>query len=258
MCAGGGDALETLRGGRARRRWRQGRRQFDVGRKIVGIRDRDGVFARGREHLELLGGGAADRPGVGLYSTKIQPHAPEHARIGLAHHRVALGQRALIGMEGVGVLHDELARTHHAEARPHLVAELELDLVEVDRQLAVTLDVAPCDIGDHLLVRGPEHKVALMAILQAQQLRAVLAPTARLLPQFGGLDRWHQQLQGSGPVHLLAHDGLDLAQRAQAERQPAVDTGRDAPDHPGAQHQLVADDLSLGRGFLDRIDRVLR
>jgi hypothetical protein len=41
----------------------------------------------------------------------------------------------VIGMEAVGVLHQELARAHDAEARPDLVAELGLDLVVVDRQL---------------------------------------------------------------------------------------------------------------------------
>ena len=180
------------------------------------------------------------------------------SEIAMAHHRVALGQRALIGMEGVGVLHDELARTHHAEARPHLVAELELDLVEVDRQLAIAFDLAPRDIRDHLFVGGPEHEVALVAILQAQQLRAEFLPATRFLPELGRLDRRHQQLQRSGAVHLLADDGFDLAQRAQPERQPAVDPGRDAANHAGAQHQLVADDISLGRRLLDGIDRVLR
>jgi hypothetical protein len=40
-------------------------------------------------------------------------------------------------VERIGVLHQEFARAHHAEARADLVAELGLDLVEVDRQLLV-------------------------------------------------------------------------------------------------------------------------
>jgi hypothetical protein len=45
-------------------------------------------------------------------------------------------------MKGVGILHDEFAASHDAEARADLIAELRLDLVEIDRQLAVALDLA--------------------------------------------------------------------------------------------------------------------
>ena len=158
-------------------------------------------------------------------------------------------------MEGVGVLHDELARAHDAKARPHLVAELGLDLVEVHRQLAVALELAPRDVGDHFLVRGPGDEVALVPILEAQQLRPVLAPAARLLPQLRRLHHRHHQLERAGAVHLLADDALDLLQHPQAQRQPAVQPRRQAPDEPGAQHQLVADDLRLGGGLLHGVDR---
>ena len=59
----------------------------------------------------------------------------------------------LVDVEGVGVLHEELARAHHAEARPALVAELHLDLVEIRRQLAIALQLAARDVGDDFLVR---------------------------------------------------------------------------------------------------------
>jgi hypothetical protein len=41
------------------------------------------------------------------------------------------------GVKGIGVLHGELAPAHDAEARPDLVAELGLDLIEVPRQLPI-------------------------------------------------------------------------------------------------------------------------
>ena len=40
-------------------------------------------------------------------------------------------------------------------------------------------------------------------------------------------------------------------QDAEAERQPGVDAGGGLADQPGAQHQLVADDLGVGRAFLE-------
>ena len=53
-------------------------------------------------------------------------------------------------------------------------------------------------------------------------------------------------------IHLLAHDVLDLAQHAQAQRHPGEQAGRKAPDQAGPQHQLVADDFGIGRDFLER------
>ena len=110
------------------------------------------------------------------------------------------------GVERVGVLHDELAPAHQAGARPQLVAELGLDLVEVERQLAVAAHVAAHEVDDDLLVRGADDEVAALAILEAQQLRAVLLPAARLLPQLGRDHRGQEHLLGAGAVHLLADD----------------------------------------------------
>ena len=81
---------------------------------------------------------AADGAGVGLDRRVVEPAALEDAR---SRRRASprSSRRALrgVGVEGVGVLHEELAAAHEAEARPDLVAELGLDLVEVERQLAV-------------------------------------------------------------------------------------------------------------------------
>jgi hypothetical protein len=57
-----------------------------------------------------------------------------------------------------------------------------------------------------------------MAVLHAQQFGAHLVPAAGFLPQFGRLHDRHQQLDGAGAVHFLAHDGFDLANHAQAHR----------------------------------------
>ena len=89
-----------------------------------------------------------------------------------------------------------------------------------------------------------------MAVLQAQQFRAVLFPAAGLLPQLGRLHRRHQQFQRTGAIHFLAYDAFHLAQYTQPERQPGVYAGRQLADHAGAQHELMADHLGVGGGFL--------
>ena len=136
------------------------------------------------------------------------------------HAVVGFLQPVLVDIERVGVLHDELARAHHAKARPDLVAELRLNLVIIDRQLLVAAQFAARDIGNDLFVRRSKAVFPVMAIMHAQQQGAVLVPAARLFPELGGLHGGHQQLERTGAVHFLAHHGFDLAQHAQAQRHP--------------------------------------
>ena len=248
-------------GHRRRRRGTRGSRRhglglLDVRGVVVAVGERDRVLARGGEHVELLRAGAADGTRVREHRTELQPHAGEDARVGVVHRLVAVIERRFIGVEAVGVLHDEFACAHHAEARADFVAELQLDLVEVHGQLAVALELAARDVGDDFLVGRAVHVATVVPILQAQQLRAELVPAAGLLPQLGRLDRRHQQLQRAGPVHLLADDSLDLAKHLEAHREPRVEPRGQASDQAGAQHQLVADHLGFGRKFLEVDDRV--
>ena len=113
------------------------------------------------EHLALAGIGqddefvaevAADRPGVGAHRDRLQAHPREGAEIGHEHAVVGRLGALEVEVEGIGVLHQEFARAHDAEARPHLVAELPLDVVEVERQVLVRLDVGAEDLRHHLLV----------------------------------------------------------------------------------------------------------
>jgi hypothetical protein len=75
----------------------------------------------------------------------------------------------------------------------------------------------------------------------------VLFPATGLLPQFGRLDRGHQDFERTRPVHFLAYDALYLMQDAYTERHPGKQPGGQAAYHTCAQHQLVADDLGFCR-----------
>ena len=81
-------------------------------------------------------------------------------------------------MKRVGILHQEFTRTHDAETRSYLVAELHLYLVVVDRQLFITAYFPARDIGNDFLVRGTQAEFALVAVVETQQLRTVLFPAA--------------------------------------------------------------------------------
>ncbi len=198
---------------------------------------------------ELVGEVAADRAGVGAHRDRLQPQPLEGPEIGDEHLVVGVDRAVLVEIEGIGVLHQELARAHGAEARPHLVAELPLQVVEVQRQVLVALHIGPEDLGDHLLVGRAEQHLAVVAVADAQHLLAIGVVAPALAPQVRRLDRGHQQFDGARAVLLLAHDLLHLVQDLQPQRQPGIDAGALLPDHAGAQHQAVGDDL----GFLGRL-----
>ena len=245
-----GDLRHRLLRRRTRLVRRKRLRLLDVGRVVGAVAVRDRVLAGVREHLELVRLVAADRAGVGLDRAEREPHAREDAHVGVVHRLVRAQHARLVGIERIRVLHDELARAHHAEARPDLVAELGLDLVEVDRQLPVAADLPAHDVGDHLLVRGADDEVALVPVFEPQHVGPHLLPAPGLLPQLGRLHDGHQHLEGARAVHLFAHDLLRAAQREEAERHPRVQAGAELPYHAGAQHQPDAGDVGFRRGFL--------
>ena len=261
--------LDAAPGAEALRRHRAARRiVLLVGRGVESLEMRDRPFVRDgvkeidllerevvihlalagrRQDLELVAHVAADRPARRPHRDRGQIHAPERPQIGHEHVVVGAPRAREVQVEGVVVLHQELAAAHHPEARPDLVAELPLDLVEIDRQVAIASDAAAEDVGHHLLVRRAVEHRPLVPVGDPQHLLAVVLVATALLPELGRLDRRHQGLVRAGRVHLLAHDLLDPAQHAKAERQPAVDAGRALPDHAGAQHELMRDDLRLAR-----------
>jgi len=195
---------------------------------------------------------AADGAGVGTHRHGLQAHAGEGVQIGDEHAVVGDAGRGLVHVEGISVLHQELAPPHHAKARTALVAELPLDVKQVQRQRLVGLHIGPEDVGDHLLVGRSVQQLTLMPVGDAQHLGAVGVIAAALAPQISQLQGRHQQFDGPCPHLFLAHDLLDLAQHLQTQRQPGVDACCLLLDHAGAQHQLVRDDLGVRRSFLQR------
>ena len=125
--------LHHLCGGRARRGRRNGFGEFNVGRVVRLRAVGDGVFAGVGEHMEFMRSGAADRAGVGSDGAEFQSQSRENAAVGVVHVAVFAQKVVVVHVEGIGVLHQELAAAHHAETRTDLVAELGLDLVQIER-----------------------------------------------------------------------------------------------------------------------------
>ena len=193
----------------------------------------------------------ADRAGFGAHRNGGEPEPLEGAQVRGEHPVVGMARAGLIEIERIGVLHQKLARAHDAEARPDLVAELPLDVVEVQRQVLVGAHRGAENLGDHLFVGGSVQHVAVVPVADAQHLLAVIVVAPGFAPEVCRLDRRHQHFDRARPVLLLAHDRADLVQHPHAERQPGVDAGRLLADHAGAQHQPVRNDLRLLGSLLE-------
>ena len=137
---------------RTRCMWRRRRHHLDVGGVVALGAESDQVFAGVGEHVEFMGFRSADIAGVGQHRAKGQAGARKDAAVGAIHVLIGCFERSVIEMEGIGILHQEFARPHDTEARTHLVAELGLDLIEVERQLLVAMNFVADEVGDGLFV----------------------------------------------------------------------------------------------------------
>lgn len=94
-------------------------------------------------------------------------------------------------MERVSIFHQEFAGTHDAKTRTHFVAELGLDLIEVQRQLFVRAQLVTNQVSDNFFMSWAEYERTLATVNKTQQFRTVLFPTTTLLPQIGWLNHRH-------------------------------------------------------------------
>ena len=230
-----------------------GARDLDVGG--VAGRERDRVLARRARRHVLVRGRPAHHPDVGLDPVPVQPRALEDPVVGADVLPVAHLQALGVAVEGVGVLHDELARPQHRRARARLVALLRLEVVEDLRQVAVRAHDRRHVERDVLLVRHRQHELGAPAVLQLEQLRDRVAAAA--LPQLGRVQDRHQHLQPADRVHLLADDLHDVLVHPPARRHPGPEPGAELADHARADEQLVRERLRVGGRLLLGREEVL-
>ena len=119
-------------------RWQLRSSLVHVGRVVAGRAAGDQVFPGLRVHHELLRLRAAHRAGIGLHGDKVETAAAEDRAIRRIVLVVADIQTGRIQIEGIAILHDELAHPQQPRPGPRFVAELGLNLVPDLGQLLVT------------------------------------------------------------------------------------------------------------------------
>ena len=117
--------------------------------------------------MEFVRTRAANRAVISNHRTEIETQASEDARIGIVHRLVSLFEGGFVQVEGVSILHNEFARTHHPKARANLITELGLDLVKINRQLLVAGNLFAHQIGNDFFMGRAHAVVTLVAIFQA-------------------------------------------------------------------------------------------
>ncbi len=114
-----------------------------------------------------------------------------------------------LDVEGVGVLHHELAHPQQPGLGPRLVPELGLELVPDLGQLSVGAQL-PGDPGEDLLVGHAEAQVGSVAVLEPEQLFADSVPAPGFLPDLRRVHGGQLELLPADAVHLIADDSFDL------------------------------------------------
>ena len=193
-CRWWGCRASARRGRRARRRTATALggadlHGLDVGGVVAGRAADVGVLAHGGVGEELLGLGAAHGAGGGLDDDVLEAEPVEDPDVGVAVRLVALVEAGVVDVEGVGVLHDELAAAQQPGPGTRLVAVLRLDLVDRERQVLVGVVEVLHDEGEHLLVGRSEEVVVALAVLEAEEVGAVLRPAVGRLVGLTGQQR---------------------------------------------------------------------
>ena len=194
---------------------------------------------------------AANWATVRTHRDRLKAHPFIGAQVADKVAVVGVQCRFLCQIKVVAVFHQELTPAHHAEARPNLIAEFPLDVVQRQRQVLVAGHMAAEDIGDQLFVRGAVQHITAMAVGDAQHLFAVIIIPPAFAPQIRRLQRWHQQWDMTCAFLLFVDDLLNPFEHLKAQRQPRIDAGLRLLDHARAQHVAVADNLRLGRRFFE-------
>lgn len=178
-------------------------------------------FGRRHEFVRVL---AAHNTGVGFHWQGVEAAAAEDLNISVVHFLVAGLRRFFGGVKAVSVFHNEFPRPHQAKSRADFVAELRLDLVEVDRELAVGVDFAGGKRGDDFFVGGSEYPFSLGAVSRFEEDFAGGFIAAALLPDFRRLQGGHQNFDSAGAVHFFSHDGFDFLQNSKPQGEKCIQT----------------------------------
>ena len=186
----------------------------------------------------------------------LEAAAVEDAVVGADVELVGALQSLAVAVEGVGVLHHELACPQHAGAQAaRLIALLGLEMVEQPQEVSVGADLAGDVIGQRLLVRHREHELGAASVAQPRKSSSM--SYRRCAPQLGWLEHRHQHL----PAPIASSSSRTTCSTlrwAAGRRQPGPHAGTQLAREAGPHDEPVGHRLGVGRRLLDRRQEVAR
>src|SRR5438270_5921706 len=138
----------------------------------------------------------------------IQPATIKNLSVDVVVLLIRNLQPISVDVEGIGVLHKELAHPQQACFWPRLVTKFGLNLVPDLRQLLVAAQFFAGNLGHDLFRCHAETKVGSFTVLEAEKIVTHQGPSATGLPNLARLQRRKMELL-SDLVHLLAYYGND-------------------------------------------------
>ena len=228
--------------------------RFHVGTVVAVMAQHDGVFAHiGQQHVFMAHLAAHHTAVAGHRHNLRHAAAGVDAVVGFVAAHIVLLQVFLGGVEGVGILHGELAHTDQAAAAAGFIPELRLDLVDHERILGIGVSHVRHQLDGSFLVGHTKHHIAAGTVLEPQQLRADGIIPAGLAPHICGHGNREQHFLSVDAVHLLADDVFDLRGNALGDGKQRKDAVAHGLDVAAAHHQCLAGNLTVRRSFLETL-----
>jgi len=113
-------------------------------------------------------------------------------------------------VEGIGVLHDELSAAEEACSWAGFVAELGLDLVEVEGELFVAGEAGFHEVGDDFFVGWAQGGGSAVAVGELEEEVAVVLVAFGVFVEFHWHEGGHEHFGCTGGVEFFADDGGDF------------------------------------------------
>ena len=222
--------------------------RFHVGAVATLGTDHDGVLANGGQHHELVGHAATHHTGVCCYSDYFgHTGAGVNTLISAQATCIILLQILLRGMEGICILHGELAHADQTGTGTGLVAELGLDLIDHKGIFIIAVGKLTHQLYAGLFVGHAQYHGCIITIGKTHQSAVHCLETATLFPQGAGQNHREHYFLAVHHVHLLADDLLDLLGDALSrgvQRENTVGYGLNIAT---AHHQRMAVYHTIGR-----------
>ena len=151
-------------------------RLLNIGSVITAITTDHHIFAGIGQYHEFVTERTTDSAGVGIDHPIFQTAGLKDLAVGIAHLLITVVGTLFGRIERVGILHNKFTTTHQTEPRTNFITKLGLDLIEINRQLAIRLDVTANNIGNHLFMGRSHTEIALMPILETKQFATIESP----------------------------------------------------------------------------------